>query len=466
MAKIRIPNFAGKKVTVMGLGLFGGGVGVTRYLVKKGAKVTVTDLRGEEELRPSLKKLKGLEVAYHLGRHRDDDFSRADYVFVNPAVKPDSPYLKLARSHRVRIRTEMSLFFRLCPSPVIGVTGTLGKSTTVAMLNEMFRNSNHPYFLGGNIGISLLDRLEQMDTTTHVILELSSFQLGYFRTLKKSPHIAVITSLLPNHLEYHKTMSAYIRSKSAILRYQTKEDSAILGDGYALRYHYCESGEGRKFYLRMRELFPDRDGVYQVGESLFLRIGGKVRLQFPLSDIRVPGVHNVLNAMAAVAAAYLAGLDVRPIQCGLRDFKGIPHRFEMFLSHNNVTYVNDSKSTSPHSTLAAVNSTSRPYVLILGGHDKGLSFEELFAGLDERARLLIIMGEAAGRIETDAESFRPYIPRKRVINLQEAVEEAVKAAQDGDMVLLSPACSSYDAFLNYEERGETFKKLVQDNVIR
>ena len=443
----------------MGLGLFGGGVGVSRYLVNKGAKVIITDLRNESELKKSLDKLSGLSAVYHLGGHHEEDFSNADYIIANPAVPPDSPFLEIARRHGIPVLTEMSLFMSLCPSPVIGITGSLGKSTTLAMLDSMFRCSGLRYFMGGNIGISLFDHLEEMDTNSTVLLELSSFQLNYFHGIRKSPNIAVLTNIYHHHLDYHKTYEKYIEAKRAVFQYQGPEDMAILGQGSSLRELYGSCGQGRKVFLGSEK---GPFSVFWDGTSIVLKQHDDILMKISGESLKVPGMHNIQNAMAAIAAAHGAGLDEKSIPEGLVNFKGMPHRLELAGKNNKVTWVNDSKSTTPQSVLSALNSLKGPIILILGGYDKGSSFDDLFKSFGNAVRFLIFMGAAAERLSHEASILCPDIPQLLSKNLYEAVNRAAESAEPGETILFSPGCSSYDEFNNYEERGSAFKSFVRE----
>ncbi|MFN3467781.1 MAG: UDP-N-acetylmuramoyl-L-alanine--D-glutamate ligase, partial [Candidatus Brocadiales bacterium] len=291
----------GKKITVMGLGLFGGGAGLTRFLVAQGARVTVTDLKNATQLAPSLESIKGLPVELHLGGHREEDFKDVDMVVVNPAIPRDSTFLHIARENGVPLETEMNLFFKLCPATIVGITGSKGKSTTTALLAAMLQHSQRRVWLGGNIGMgySLLEMLKGMGAEDLVVLELSSFQLEDLNHTKKSPHVAVVTNLAPNHLDRHKDMDSYVEAKKAIFRHQTAEDYVILNqDDPRLREWARETtsktlwyGVGVEYSQPLLKHGPT-PGAFLEGDSAILKINSKEE-KIDLSGRRLPGRHNL-----------------------------------------------------------------------------------------------------------------------------------------------------------------------------
>ncbi|HDR06364.1 MAG TPA: UDP-N-acetylmuramoyl-L-alanine--D-glutamate ligase, partial [Candidatus Coatesbacteria bacterium] len=393
----------GRRALVMGLGLFGGGVGLTRYLVRRGARVTVTDLREAEELAPSLALLKGVEVEYHLGVHREEDFRSAEVVFVNPAVPKSSPYLAFAREAGAELSSEIALFVERFRGTVLAVTGSNGKTTTAGMLGAMVSRHIPGALVGGNMGVCLLDRVDDAPPGLPAVLELSSFQLEDLGEVGWSPHIAVVTNLVPNHLDRHGTFAAYVEAKSHILRHQSARDAAVLNaedpqtarmaelTAGSLLWFGLEGGEGVNFYRERRSA--------EDGGRLTARFGGAEIRFFELADFTPRGEHNVANALAASAAAYAFGVPLRLAAEALARFRPIAHRLEEVGVVNGVAYYNDSVATTPESTIAALKSFTEPVWLIAGGYDKGASFELLGREIALRAKGCLVMGATAGAIE-------------------------------------------------------------------
>jgi len=451
-------NIAGKRITVMGLGLFGGGLGIARYLVRHGARVTVTDLRTEDQLEESVRALKGLSVVLKLGGHDPADFTDADRIFVNPAVPKTSEYLALARNNGVPLDTEMNLFFRECPSPILGVTGSNGKTTTTALFGAMLRRADPSTLVGGNIGGSLLDELEALRSDVPVVLELSSFQLEDLRAIQRSPQISVVLNLTPNHLDRHGTMEAYAAAKRTILDYQTCDDLAVLNAEDPIVREWKAACKGRILFFGMER--TSAGGAF-VEKGLIVFEEGRRRVPLcRVDELRLLGNHNLRNALAATVAACAFGAPPEAIGGALRTFEGVEHRLELVREIDGVRYYNDSIATTPESTVAALRAFDAPVVLIAGGYDKGISFDELGGIIAERTRALILIGATAGRI---ASAVRPYVSDLSISEcdtLPEAVRLAANLAHSGDVVLLSPACASYDMFRNFEDRGRQFKEIV------
>ncbi len=429
-------NWAGRRVTVMGLGRFGGGVGVTRWLAGRGAQVTVSDAAAAEELAESVAALAGLNLALHLGGHDPADFTRCDLLVVNPAVPFDSPFVAAARTAGAEITTEINLFLARCPCPVVGVTGTAGKSTTAAMAGAILARRRTAH-LGGNIGRSLLEELGHIAPDHVVVLELSSFQLFYLPLLGRGPQVAVVTNLQPNHLDRHGTFEHYAEAKKNIFRFQSGDDVLIVNrDDPALA---AWAGEA-----------PARTETFSAGDEPF--------------ELRVPGRHNQANAQAAWAAGRQLGV-ARPAAAEApAAFEALPHRLQLVADRGGVRYYNDSKSTTPQGALAALESfPPRSAVVIVGGYDKKTDLSGLCAALARRAKAVVATGQtgwpiAEGVRDAGSGTGPPTVYQQK---FDAAVAAACRQAAPGDVVLLSPACASYDQFPNYERRGETFTRLVR-----
>ena len=457
-------TFAGKRVTIMGLGFFGGALGLARYLVAQGAQVTVTDVKSEADLRDSVAALSGLPVRFVLGRHEWADFTDVDMVFASPAVREDSPYLIAARAHRVPVDTEMNLFMRLCRGTVIGITGSNGKTTTTSLIGAMLRAANPRTRVGGNIGRSLLPEVAAIEPGDPVVLELSSFQLEALDQVGRSPHIALLLNLSANHLDRHGSMDAYVAAKKQIFAAQGPEDVAILNaDDLRVRTAAADlRGQPRFFSLE----HAVEDGAYLEGERIVVARAGAVGEVCHVEEIPLLGRHNVANVLAAVAAADAWGVPAMTMRAAIRAFPGVEHRLERVRILRGVSFYNDSIATSPTGTLAALAAIQQPIWLIAGGYDKGIPFQALGEAIVQRVKGVFLIGNTAPQIAQAIETAQrpgtnlPTIALCR--RLRDAVQAAYDAASPGDVVLLSPACASYDQFRNFVERGRLFKQLVSE----
>lgn len=445
----------GRRVLVMGLGLFGGGVGAVRFLCREGARVTVTDLRPAETLRESLKALDTLPVVYKLGGHEAADFRAADLIVANPGVPRSSPFLNVAGKRGIPVTTEICLFAERCKAPVVGITGSSGKTTTTSLVGEMMRRRYPRTMVGGNIGGSLLDELDEITADTRVVLELSSFQLDRLTEVKWSPQTAVVTNFAPNHLDIHGSLEAYKRAKRQIVAHQDVRDVAVLnGDDPEVRRW---SGDGRRIVFSAQP--ASRADVYLVDGEIRHGIGRSEITVCPAGAVALPGRHNLSNALAACAAALSNGVAEADIAAVLRTFKGVPHRLERVAEIRDVTYYNDSIATSPDRTQVALSALPPGVVLIAGGYDKGLAFDALGRQIGRRVSHLILTGQSADAIAASVPATSPT-RILRVSSLEDAVTAAARRAGPGNTVLFSPASASYDCFRNYTERGERFRQLV------
>lgn len=462
-------NLKDKRVLVMGLGLFDGGVGLTRYLVSKGAKVTITDLRRAEDLVKSLDQLTDLPVEYHLENHLEEDFRDSELIFVNPAVPRNSPFLELARETGVPLSSEMRLFTELFRGSVLAVTGSNGKTTTASLLGEIVRAHDHRSLVGGNMGVCLLNKVDESVRDQSAVLELSSFQLEDLTESRWSPHVAVVTNLTPNHLDRHGTFTAYIEAKAQILRDQTSRDTAVLNAEDPQVVKLAGLTKARLLWFGVEE--ADGTNFFRRGSELIARFGGAEQTFFDLDNYQLRGDHNVANALAAAAAAYGFGIPLKIVAEQLARFEAIPHRLEPVGTVNGVTWYNDSISTTPESAIAALRSFDEPLWLIAGGYDKGANFHELGREIALLARGCLLIGKTAGAIrqavemekdELVADGFRPAIQLLEEFGtLDEAVRRAAETAEFDSVVILSPACASYDQYANFAQRGEAFRKLVR-----
>jgi len=452
-------DFRDKRVTVMGLGLFGGALGITKYLVSQGAIVTVTDTKDRDELKESVKTLESLPVRLKLGGHDEADFTQTDVVIVNPAVPLESPYVQAARAKGVPLETEMNLFFKICPSPIIGITGSSGKTTTTTLVGEMVKKAYPGALVGGNIGGSLVGQASELDERIPVVLELSSFQLQNLGYIGLSPHIAVVTNISPNHLDRHGTMEEYIAAKKHIITHQKEGYVAILNYDDPVLKGWKSEVRGELVFFSLRSQIGEgafvRDDIIYFGSAL-----GSPYEVFDLRDFKLLGNHNIENALSAAAAAISYGVDEKIIAEVLRDFRGVEHRLELVREIEGVRYYNDSMATSPDRTIATLDCFSGGIVLIAGGSDKKLPFDRLSEVIAAKVKHLILIGQTMPKIAKLVSEKHSATILHRCSALSEAVNKAREVSRPGDVVLLSPASASYDMFRNFEERGRLFKKWV------
>lgn len=405
--------FKNKKVVIMGLGLLGGGIGAAKFFCKQGAKVLVTDLKTRKELKESIKKLN--QVKFILGKHRKEDFINADLIIRNPAVPRESKYLKIAKDNNIPVKTDIDIFFDLCPGTIIGITGTKGKST-VATLIYLFLKKKYPKtFLAGNIGVSPLEVLSKINKRSKVVLELSSFEL---ENLKKSPNIAVITTLFPDHLDRYKNFKDYVNAKKSIFKYQNKNDILVLN----------KDSETKK-----------------------LSSEAKSKVCFFKGS----------NAAAAVLVAELFKISKKDIKKVLSNFKGVPHRQEFVVEKKGVKYFNDTTATNPKAVIFAIETFRKRFpkskiILIAGGKDKKLIYRSLARNIKHNVDYVVLLpGTGSNKLKKDLSKFYP------VKSMKQAVKKASYLAQKGDIVLLSPGAASFNLFENEFDRGNQFVKAVK-----
>jgi len=453
-------DYRDRSVLVMGLGAFGGGLGAVRFLVERGARVTVTDQRSAETLRDALGELQNLpDLTYRLGEHRIEDFQSADLVVVNPAVKRNHPCLEAAREAGIPLTSEMNLFWQWNRAPVVAVTGSNGKSTTTALTHAMLSQTGRRSWLGGNIGVSLLPQVDQIQPTDVVVLELSSFQLEDLDRIQAHPAVAVVTNFAPNHLDWHGTLDEYRRAKQTLLRWQTPGDFAVLnGDDADVREW---PGQGRRLLFG----WDDRrgDGVFAdpQGRTFLYRDGFRTELPIP-GSLRLPGRHNLANAMAAACAAGVLGADAAAIAAGLAGYKPLPHRLQFVGRVGGRDFYNDSLATTPESAIVGLAAFSQPVILLAGGYDKQVDLGPFAAEIARRAKAVALMGQTASVLRRGIHQSNPAACRVSpdLANFREAFAWAVAASAPGDVILLSPGCASYDWFRNFADRGNQFQTLV------
>jgi UDP-N-acetylmuramoylalanine--D-glutamate ligase len=443
-------DLRGKRVLVVGLARTG--VATSIFCAARGARVTASDSRGESEIGEAVAKLKQAGVTLELGGHREETFLEQDLIVPSPGVPPDQARLEAARAKGITIWSEIELAYRFVRGRLIGITGSNGKTTTTSLAEHILKTAGMPTILAGNIGAPLIGCVDQMRDDTSTVAELSSFQLELIDTFR--PNIGVFLNLTPDHLDRHHTMEAYGRAKARLFENQTGEDAAALNADDAATTVYAPSLPRLYWFSRKKRV---AQGAYVRGEEIVFRQDGREEILLKLEDIPLAGAHNVENVLAAAAAARLAGAPARAIAKGVRSFAGVEHRLEFVAEIRGVRYYNDSKATNVDATEKALEAFPGRILIILGGRDKGSDYTALQKPLREKAILALLIGAAADKIENQISG---SVALERAETLERAVETAWHAARPGDVVLLAPACASFDQFQNYEHRGRVFKDLV------
>lgn len=446
-------GLAGKRVVVVGLAR--SGVAAAEYLARQGARVVATDSKGEADLPPEVLSLKERGVRIEAGGHRPRTFTSADAVVVSPGVPWDLPELRSARAAGVEVMAELELGYRELRGTVAAITGTKGKSTTTAALGDMLAAGGGDVRVGGNIGRPLCSLLEGATDETRWVLEVSSFQLE--GTSRFHPRLAVFLNLAADHLDRHASFDEYASAKARIFANQTEEDWAVVNADDPLVLERARAGRARRLPFHVASE-PRGDGAYMAGGEARLRRDGREETLFARSEVRVPGEHLALDLMVAGAAARLMGATAEQVRGAVRRFRGVAHVLEHVADLEGVAFYNDSKATNVEAARRSIEAFAGRVVVILGGRYKGGDFAELAAPLAARQGAVVAIGEAAERVERSLVS---AVPVARAATLGEAVRRGFEAAGAGGTVLLAPACSSFDMFRDYAQRGDAFKEEVR-----
>jgi UDP-N-acetylmuramoylalanine--D-glutamate ligase len=440
----------GKRVLVVGLARTG--VATALFCAARGANVTATDARTENEIGDAIAPLRTAGVSLELGGHRENAFLEQDLIVPSPGVPADAPLLQAARAKGVAIWSEVELAGRFLEGRLIGITGSNGKTTTTSLIEHILKGAGFSTILAGNIGTPLISRVDQTSDDTITVVELSSFQLELIETFR--PNISVFLNLTPDHLDRHHTLEEYGRAKARIFENQTKADSAVLNADDPATTSLAPT-KPRVFWFSRKP--PAVQGAFVRENEIIFRNGGEEEVVLSLQEIPLPGAHNVENVLAAVAATRLAGAEPTAIAKGVRSFAGVEHRLEFVAVVGGVRYYNDSKATNVDAALKALDSFPGRILILLGGKDKGSDYAALQRPLREKAILALLIGAAAEKIE---KQITGSVAIEHAGTIERAVEIASHAARRGDVVLLAPACASFDQFQNYEHRGRVFKELV------
>ncbi len=452
-----VDELAGKRVVILGLARQG--KALARFAASVGANVVISDIRPAEVLRTEVEEISDVNCEIVLGDHPMSLLDDADILAISGGVPADLPLVLTAQGHGIPITNDSLEFMKRVQATVVGITGSAGKTTTTSLTGAMVKESGRQTWVGGNIGRPLIAELDRIQPTDVVVQELSSFQLQQWTM---SPPIAAILNLTPNHLDRHKTMAAYVEAKSNILRHQKPDDIAVLSadDPVAAEQESNVRGRLRQFSLEL----PVKDGAFVGNGTIWLRDSNREYAVCHVDDIPLRGRHNVLNVLAAVVLANSVGVDVELIERAIREFQPVEHRLELVRTLNGVQYINDSIATSPERAIAALDSFTETLILLAGGRDKDMVWDEWAKRVHQRVKTVVLFGELgemmARLLESDFEDDQSFADVIRVGTLAEAVQTAAQLAEPGDVVLLAPGGTSFDSFVDFAQRGEYFRRQV------
>lgn len=438
-----------KRVTVIGIGE--SGKSAAFFLKRKGANVYATDSGNSKELKVSASQLKSFGINVEIGRHSKNFIKDSEFIIISPGVPDESPAVKWAKELKKEIISEIELGFRFCKGKIIAITGTNGKSTTATLLAQMLNKAGKDTIFCGNIGDAFTKKIDQIHKNTIVVLEISSFQLEHIKTFK--PRISVILNISQNHLDRHSDMEEYLSAKKRIYQYQSKDDYVILNyDDKNLRELKDEINSNILFFSRKDKI----KGAYADKNKLFLNIKTPQEISF-IEDLKLKQPHNIENFLAASLCVALYGVPIETMADIIRRFEGLEHRLKHVATIKGVDFIDDSKATTVDATRAALRSVPGAVVLIAGGRNKGSDFRLADKEIKEKVKALILIGESKQQMRKELSDFANI---KEADDMNEAVDTAARIAQEGENVLLSPMCASFDMYKNYKERGDAFKKAV------
>ncbi len=445
-------ELAGKKVLVVGLARTG--IATALFCAERGARVTATESRSESEIAETVRKLRAAGMTLELGAHQAETFVQQDLIVPSPGVPPTMPALAAARAIGVPVWSEIELAWRFLRGRLICITGSNGKTTTTSLIGHILETAGLPVQVAGNIGTPLISRVDISSDASFTVVEASSFQLEFISMFR--PNIAVLLNITPDHLDRHGSIESYAAAKVRMFENQLPEDFAVVNADDAVAPQYAPTGPRVFWFSREKKVVS---GCYVRGDEIVFRCDGEETVLLNQNLIGLRGSHNMENVLAAASAARLAGVEPAAIAEGVRTFAGVEHRIEYVATISGVEYFNDSKATNVDATLKALDAFPGNVLVILGGKDKGSDYKILRPTLRSRARMALLIGSASDKIEADLAG---VIPVERVQTLERAVETASRSAKPGDVVLLAPACASFDQFENYQQSGRVFKQLVRE----
>lgn len=463
---MKISDIKNMRVTVMGIGLHGGSVELIRWLLDNGARVTATDIKRRESLELSLKKLEGYKnLKIVVGQHRPEDFEKADLVIKNPTVPWKNKYIQKAVKNNIPVEMDSSLFFQFCPSKkIIGVTGTKGKTTTASLIAAIFKKAGLKTVRVGVGQEPVMNKLKKIDKDTWVVFELSSWRLSGIKKIKKSPSFAVITNILPDHLNHYESMEAYAKDKEIIFQFQKPDDKLVLNWDNEAAKNCSEKAAGEKIFFSMNENIDPVSAYVSEGEIIYKNQGEEEKVM-DIKKIRLRGAHNISNTLAAVAVAREIGIKPAVIRSAIEEFSGVKHRLEYVGKIAGKYFYNDTTATTPDSAIAAINSFLKPVILIAGGSDKKLDLEKFAKKIAKSKTIKKVAFLEGAATEKLMEMVKENGGEDKIIDIFSNISDAVKAtesaAAEGDVILLSPGCASFGMFENEFDRGRKFKEEVE-----
>ena len=441
-----------KNILIIGLGI--SGVSTAMALDKLGANTFITDSKSELELEEYVEKLNDINVKYFLS-NQEIDLENIDLAIKSPGVPFDIPVIRNLNEKGIEVITDIELAYILFENKFIAITGTNGKTTTTALTGEIFKNAKKPHHIAGNIGVGILWEAVNSNEEDIFIVETSSFQLE--NTIHFKPKVSLITNITPDHLNWHKTFEHYTNSKKKVFKNQDNKDFTILNyDDFLLRDMEKEINGNLIFFSSTETL--DK-GIYIENQNIVIDTGVDKTVVIRIDELKVPGKHNLENALASLAIAWAMEIDLEVIRKSLKEFEGVEHRLEFVKEIDQVKFYNDSKGTNPDASIKAVEAINSPIILIAGGMDKGGDFDELIDSFKGKVKSLVLLGETAEKLKQTAQE-KGLLETYIVKSIEESVNKAFELSESGDNILLSPACASWDMFKSYEERGEEFKKSV------
>ena len=442
-------------VLVVGLGV--SGIACIKGLSRTGAKIYAFDESSEENLKDRLKEVEGIEVEYFFGNEEIEkiNIKALDYAIKSPGIKYEVPIIEKLLKNNIEVISDIEAAYRVTNASIVSISGTNGKTTTTTLIGEMVRESGKPHKVTGNIGFGIYYDALNAKKEDILVAEVSSFQLA--GTIKYKPHISVLTNITPDHLDYHHTVENYIETKFKNVITQDENDYAILNYEDNIIRNYSDNIKAKKIFFSSERVLED--GIFAENGQMFYRTGNNKEFIINTKEIFIPGKHNLENAMAACGAAIALEIDAEVIAKVLREFKGVEHRLEFTGEYNKVKFYNDSKGTNPDASIKAVQGIDKPIILIAGGYDKQSDYDELIKAFDNKVKALILLGQTAGEIQRCALKYG-FENIYRVETMDEAVKKSFELAEEGDNVVLSPACASWGMYPNYEVRGRDFKERV------
>lgn len=447
-------EYNGKKALVCGMAR--SGIAAAKLLNRLGARVTLQDMKKREEISADVLALEGEGIVLYTGANPDEIACAQDLIVLSPGIPCDLPFIAAAEQAGIEVISEVELAYRLTPCPITAITGTNGKTTTTTLTGEIMKTAYSGTAVVGNIGVPYSEEVERLTEKDWVVAEISSFQME--KAKEFHPHISAVLNITPDHLNRHKTMDVYIAMKERVFAKQAAEDFCILNHGDEACRKMADKTAAKVFFFDSSETLAE--GIYLNGDAIEVRWGAINETLIHVDELQILGVHNYENVMAAAAMGICAGIALDTIRAVLKGFAGVAHRIEYVATVDGVDYYNDSKGTNVDASIRAVLAMKKPIVLIGGGYDKGSSFDEWTKLFPGRVKHLVLIGVTAPKVRASAEKFG-FTAISDCETFAEAVDLCREKAEDGDCVLLSPACASWGMFDNYEQRGDMFKEQVR-----